>query len=229
MEKDIQGHTDNVLHHAAQEHEAEIGVVASLPNTPREGQVPNISVGLVGVGQVVHGGRHVLRLDPEEPGRGLEAGAAGADVFIFAARTSQDDAPEDSLTLFLVDAKQLDSSAIKALDSISDDRFAEVDFEDIVIPPDSVLGEVGEGWPALKRILDVSTAAKCAEMMGGSRKAVDMTIDYVKERSQSTGRLNIEDINRRNAEERRQEKKSSYIVAGIVVVILIVIALYFFS
>ena len=47
--------------------------------------------------------------------------------------------------------------------------------------------------------------------------------------SLSTGRPNIDDINKRNAEERRQEKKSSYIVAGIVVVILIVIALYFFS
>ena len=111
-------------------------------------------------------------------------GAAGADLFIFAARTSQDGAPEDSLTLFLVDAKRLDSSAIKALDSISDDRFAEVDFEDLMIPPDAVLGEVGEGWSALKRILDVSTAAKCAEMLGGSRKAVDMTVDFVQERSQ---------------------------------------------
>ena len=49
------------------------------------------------------------------------------------------------------------------------------------------------------------------------------------ERSQSTERVNIEDINRRNAEERREEKKSSYIVAGIVVVVFIVIALYFFS
>jgi len=49
------------------------------------------------------------------------------------------------------------------------------------------------------------------------------------ESSESEGRLNIDDINRRNAEERRQEKRSSYIVAGIVVVVLIVIALYFFS
>ena len=53
--------------------------------------------------------------------------------------------------------------------------------------------------------------------------------EKIQEHYQSAGRLNIEDINRRNAEERRQEKKSSYIVAGIVVVIFIVIALYFFS
>ena len=53
--------------------------------------------------------------------------------------------------------------------------------------------------------------------------------ENAQERSQSTGKLNIEDINKRNAEERRQEKKSSYIVVGILVVIPIVIALYFFS
>ena len=62
-----------------------------------------------------------------------------------------------------------------------------------------------------------------------NNKTITWTQENVQERSQSTGRVNIEDINRRNAEERRQEKKSSYIVAGIVVVILIVIALYFFS
>ena len=53
--------------------------------------------------------------------------------------------------------------------------------------------------------------------------------ENAKERYQSTGRVNIEDIYRRKVEERRQEKKSSYIVAGIVVVVFIVIALYFFS
>ena len=65
--------------------------------------------------------------------------------------------------------------------------------------------------------------------MKKNNETISLTQKNAQERSQSTGRLNIEDINRRNAEERRQEKKSSYIVAGIVVVILIVIALYFFS
>ena len=62
-----------------------------------------------------------------------------------------------------------------------------------------------------------------------NNETITPTQENAQERSQSTGRLNIEDINRRNAEERRQEKRSSYIVAGIVVVVFIVIALYFFS
>ena len=62
-----------------------------------------------------------------------------------------------------------------------------------------------------------------------NNEIITSTQENAQERVQSTGRVNIEDINRRNAKERRQEKKSSYIVAGIVVVVLIVIALYFFS
>ena len=46
---------------------------------------------------------------------------------------------------------------------------------------------------------------------------------------ESTGRLNIEDINRRNAEEKKKEKKSSYIITGIVAVLLIIVAIFFLT
>ena len=46
-----------------------------------------------------------------------------------------------------------------------------------------------------------------------------------------TGRTNINDINKRNAEQEKQEKKSSYTVAGITILLitLIIVAVYFFS
>jgi len=47
--------------------------------------------------------------------------------------------------------------------------------------------------------------------------------------SESTARLNIDDINRRNAEERKKEKKSSYIITGIVVGLLIIAGIFFFN
>ena len=40
-----------------------------------------------------------------------------------------------------------------------------------------------------------------------NNKTITWTEENAQEHSQSTGRVNIEDINRRNAEERRQEKK----------------------
>ena len=55
------------------------------------------------------------------------------------------------------------------------------------------------------------------------------------ERSQDSheqmGRININDINKRNAEQEKQEKKSSYTVAGIVIILIvfIMVAVYFFS
>ena len=47
--------------------------------------------------------------------------------------------------------------------------------------------------------------------------------------SESAGKLNIDDINRRNAEERKKEKKSSYIMTGVVVGLLILGGIFFFS
>jgi len=47
--------------------------------------------------------------------------------------------------------------------------------------------------------------------------------------SESAGRLNIDDINRRNAEERKKEKKTSYIITGLVVGLLIIAGIFFFN
>ena len=62
-------------------------------------------------------------------------------------------------------------------------------------------------------------------------KTVTSTKEETDKRSMSTGRPNIDDINKRNAEEKKQDRKSSYIIAGIVVLLIavIVIAIYFFS
>ena len=47
----------------------------------------------------------------------------------------------------------------------------------------------------------------------------------------STGRPNIDDINKRNAEEEKQNRKSSYTTVGIVALLLVavVIVIYFFG
>ena len=51
----------------------------------------------------------------------------------------------------------------------------------------------------------------------------------VQKSPESSGRLNIDDINKRNAEERKKEKKSSYIITGIVVGLLIIVGIFFFN
>ena len=45
-----------------------------------------------------------------------------------------------------------------------------------------------------------------------------------------TGRPNLDEINKRNAEEERQDRKSSYIITGItaLVIVAIIVLVYFF-
>ena len=63
----------------------------------------------------------------------------------------------------------------------------------------------------------------------------DETVASTHERPQEsnapTGRTNINDINKRNAEQEKHEKKSSYTVAGIIVFLIafIIVAVYFLS
>ena len=68
-------------------------------------------------------------------------------------------------------------------------------------------------------------------------KRDDRTVTYTQERSQEnpalTGRtnININDINKRNAEQEKQEKKSTYISAAIIALLIasIIVTLYFLS
>ena len=63
----------------------------------------------------------------------------------------------------------------------------------------------------------------------------DETITSTHERPQEsyapTGRTNINDINKRNAEQEKHEKLSSYTVAGIIALFIafIIVAVYFLS
>ena len=60
---------------------------------------------------------------------------------------------------------------------------------------------------------------------------VASTQERLQESFVPTGRPNINEINKRNAEQDKQEKKASYKVAGAVIlaIVLIVIAVYVFS
>ena len=65
----------------------------------------------------------------------------------------------------------------------------------------------------------------------GSTPVTSTREEGAQETSTLTGRPNIDDINKRNAEEERQDKKSSYIVIGIMVLVLVavIVLVYFFT
>jgi alkylation response protein AidB-like acyl-CoA dehydrogenase len=49
---------------------------------------------------------------------------------------------------------------------------------------DALLGEPGQGWPALSKVLDLAAIALAAEQVGGCQQLLDMTVAYTAERVQ---------------------------------------------
>lgn len=106
-----------------------------------------------------------------------------ADAMIVVARTSESSDASQGITLFLVDANN-PGITITPLKTISGDKQAEVEFKNVRIPASAVIGQVDQGWDTVSRILDLAAIGKCAEMLGGADRVLEMTTDYVKERVQ---------------------------------------------
>jgi len=89
----------------------------------------------------------------------------------------------DSITLLLTDAGSpgLRCTLLKTLAS---DRQCEVIFDRVRVPQKNTLGRRGEGWGLVEETLRQAAVAGCALMLGGTQRALEMTIDYVKERVQ---------------------------------------------
>lgn len=107
-----------------------------------------------------------------------------ADYLICAARTGENVPAEQSITLFLVDAKTpgITVTPLKTISEIGHDRQNEVIFENVRVPGGNVLGQKGQGWPCLAKVMQKATIALCAEMVGGAQAVLDMSVAYSKER-----------------------------------------------
>ena len=110
--------------------------------------------------------------------------AHAVDIIIVAARTAPaGDNPEDGITLFLA-RSDTPGVAIEQVSTIGNERLCEVRLENVSVPGDAVLGAVGNGWPIIQRTLARATAAHCVQMVGGAEAVLDMTVEYVKQRTQ---------------------------------------------
>ena len=106
-----------------------------------------------------------------------------ADYMLIAARTKRTEDPEEGITLFLLDTREvwgLLSTSLKTMDETR--KQYEVVFVNVPVPAKNILGELHQGWPIMKQIELQTTAALCAEMVGAGERAFEMTVDYLKER-----------------------------------------------
>jgi alkylation response protein AidB-like acyl-CoA dehydrogenase len=106
-----------------------------------------------------------------------------AGLLIVAARTAGAAGERDGLTLFLVDPKTkgIETERTAMVDS---HNAARINFADVEINADGVLGEVDHGAALLEGVLNVGRGTVASEMVGVSEEVFNRTIGYLKERKQ---------------------------------------------
>ena len=106
-----------------------------------------------------------------------------ADLLIVAARTSGAHADEAGITLFLVEASAKGVSR-QGLHMIDHRGVANISFDKVTVSSDAVLGTVDGGFGVLEATLDRARIGLAAEMMGTATQAFEITLDYLKTRTQ---------------------------------------------
>ncbi len=108
---------------------------------------------------------------------------ASADMLIVAARTSGSEGNADGLTVFAVPkhAANMDVAPVRLVDSAV---AAHVTFNGVDVNADSVIGEVDQGGAVLDVLLTAGRIGSAAEMVGVGGGAMDITVNYLKERKQ---------------------------------------------
>src|SRR6185437_925883 len=106
-----------------------------------------------------------------------------ADLLIVAARTAGNAGESDGLTLFLVDPKTR-GVAIERTAMVDSHNAARIEFENVEVTADHVLGEVDQGFALLDGVLNIGRGAVASEMVGLSEEVFGRTVSYLKERKQ---------------------------------------------
>jgi len=112
---------------------------------------------------------------------------ASADALIVAARTAGAPGETDGITLFVVD-KDSANLSIDNTRLVDSSMAAHVTLDGVEVDGDAVIGDVDNGWQVLSALLKAGRAGSAAELVGVGSGAMDMTVDYLKQRKQF-GRL----------------------------------------
>ena len=108
-----------------------------------------------------------------------------ADLFIVVAKTDPEAKPAHrGISLFLVEAtspgfvrgRKLDKLGLRGQDT------SEIFFEDCRIPAKNLLGQEGQGFKMLMNALQQERLTICVSSMASCRRALDDTMDYVRQR-----------------------------------------------
>jgi len=110
-------------------------------------------------------------------------GAPGADKFIVSARTSGNQHDKQGISILIVDAS-LNGVTVNPYKTYDDRPAANVTFDNVKVPAESLLGEVGGGFSLMERVMCDALAATCAEASGVVSQMLERTLQYTQDRRQ---------------------------------------------
>jgi len=106
-----------------------------------------------------------------------------ADYLICSVQSSGQSGVKGGITLLIIDSST-PGIRLKPMKTLAGDKQFEVDFEGVSVPKDRLLGRLDQGGEVLEEVLQKGAVCKCAEMIGGAQRVLDMATDYAKEREQ---------------------------------------------
>ena len=108
-----------------------------------------------------------------------------ADVYFVAAKTDPDAKGSRGISMFIVEKGTKGFAISRGLDKMgwrSSDT-AELSFDECWVPADAMLGEENRGFYAVMQNFQNERIVLSAQAMGEAQKAIDLTLDYVRERT----------------------------------------------
>lgn len=106
--------------------------------------------------------------------------ASAAQGLLVLARTG---APDEAVDLFLVDP-QAPGVALTQQKSLAADTQYEVRFDGVRVPAAARVGAAGSGWATWDRVMHDGIVLLAALAMGGAERALEITVQYAKDRKQ---------------------------------------------
>jgi alkylation response protein AidB-like acyl-CoA dehydrogenase len=104
-----------------------------------------------------------------------------AEQCLVAVRTAPATDRNQGISLLLVDTNSPGITQVD-LTTLAKDKQSRVTFAGVRVPAANLVGQLNEGWPLTRAMLDRATALLCAQIVGAARKDAEMAIDYAKNR-----------------------------------------------
>jgi pimeloyl-CoA dehydrogenase small subunit len=106
-----------------------------------------------------------------------------ANKLVVSARLSGVQRDHKGIALFLLDA-DADGVTRRGYPTVDGLRAAEVTLSNVRVAADASIGEIGQGFALIERVVDTAIAALAAEAVGAMMAMHELTVDYLKTRKQ---------------------------------------------